>query len=109
MPTNRNRYKMKKEITVFKLIAILVAIICFNSCQQRDKLLAGEGFINVDGGKVWYRVAGYGNKTPILVLHGGPGAPSYYLKPLIALGTDRKVIFYDQLGCGKSDHSVDTT
>ena len=32
----------------------------------------------------------------LLVLHGGPGAPSYYLKTLSALGTDRKIIFYDQ-------------
>ena len=26
-----------------------------------------------------------------------------YLEPLAALGEDRPVIFYDQLGCGKSD------
>ena len=100
---------MKKESALFKLIAVLVAIICLSSCQHRDKLSAGEGFIDVDGGKIWYHIVGSGDKTPILVLHGGPGAPSYYLKPLSPLGADRKLIFYDQLGCGKSDHSVDTT
>jgi proline iminopeptidase len=36
----------------------------------------------VEGGKIWYEVFGSGNKTPILVLHGGPGYPSYYLNPL---------------------------
>ena len=86
-----------------------MVIICANSCQPKDEIPTGEGFINVDGGKVWYRVTGSGDKTPILILHGGPGAPSYYLKPLNALGKDRKVIFFDQLGCGKSDRISDTT
>lgn len=100
---------LKKTIILLKLIPILVAIICFDSCRQQHKLPIGEGFINVDGGKVWYRVTGSGNKIPILVLHGGPGVPSYYLKPLDSLGKDRQIIFYDQLGCGKSDRSSDTT
>jgi proline iminopeptidase len=43
------------------------------------------------------------------VLHGGPGVPSYYLKPLGALADERPVIFYDQLGAGHSDHPTDTT
>ncbi|MEP7197420.1 MAG: proline iminopeptidase-family hydrolase [Saprospiraceae bacterium] len=68
-----------------------------------------EGFIKVDGGKIWYRIVGEGDKTPILVLHGGPDVPSYYLKPLDALSKDRSVIYYDQLGCGKSDKITDTS
>jgi proline iminopeptidase len=44
-----------------------------------------------------------------LLLHGGPGAPSYYLKPLAALADERPVIFYDQLGAGHSDQVSDTT
>jgi proline iminopeptidase len=99
---------VKINIRLSVLIKIFIAAVLFNSCQQQQKIQTGEGFINVDGGKVWYRVVGNGNKTPILVLHGGPGAPSYYLKPLDALGADRKIIFYDQLGCGKSDHTTDT-
>jgi len=98
--------------TIHKASLVFQALIALGlliSCQKEQKIQTGEGYINVDGGKVWYRVTGNGDKTPILVLHGGPGAPSYYLKPLSALGVDRKVIFYDQLGCGKSDHSTDTT
>ena len=91
------------------LLALCLTAVCFVACQKENTLPTGEGFIPVDGGKVWYRVTGNGDNTPILVLHGGPGAPSYYLKPLGDLGTDRKVIFFDQLGCGKSDRSTDTT
>lgn len=100
---------MRKTTTLLKLFPILVVVIFFNSCQQQHKLPTDEGFINVDGGKVWYNVVGEGNKTPIIVLHGGPGVPSYYLKPLSELGKDRQIIFFDQLGCGKSDRITDTS
>lgn len=42
------------------------------------------------------------------MLHGGPGVPSYYLNPMAALAKDRPVIFFDQLGCGRSDKITDT-
>ena len=47
-------------------------------------------------------------KLPLLCLHGGPGTPHDYLEPLEEMaGTGRRVIFYDQLGCGNSDHPHD--
>jgi len=66
-----------------------------------------EGYISVTGGKVWYQITGYGKGVPLLVLHGGPGCPYYYLEPLRYLSDERQVIFYDQLGCGKSDRPDD--
>jgi proline iminopeptidase len=71
--------------------------------------MPGEGYVDVPGGRIWYRVVGSGPGTPLLLLHGGPGAPSYYLKPLAALADERPVIFYDQLGAGRSDQVSDTT
>jgi proline-specific peptidase len=66
--------------------------------------ISREGYIEVPGGKIWYEISGADKpKVPLLVLHGGPGAPHYYLDPLKALAADRPVIFYDQLGCGNSD------
>jgi hypothetical protein len=65
-----------------------------------------EGKINVDGYQVWYRCVGDGG-IPLLTLHGGPGAGHDYLESLERLATDRSVIFYDQLGCGKSDQPND--
>ena len=47
-------------------------------------------------------------KLPLLCLHGGPGAPHDYLEPLgIVAATGRRVVLYDQLGCGNSDHPHD--
>ena len=69
----------------------------------------GEGLLPVRGGRIWYRVSGTGKGTPMVLLHGGPGAGSYYLKPFEDIGDDRPVIRYDQLGAGKSDRLTDTT
>jgi proline-specific peptidase len=66
-----------------------------------------EGSIPVDGFRVWYRIVGGGaehEKTPLLTLHGGPGVPHDYITDMAALASEsRRVIFYDQLGCGRSD------
>lgn len=91
------------------LVAVfLAAAFLLVSCQSQ-KLVEGEGYVDVTGGKVWYRVVGDGPGTPLLVLHGGPGVPSYYLKPLAGLGKNRPVVFYDQLGCGHSTAPDDTS
>jgi L-proline amide hydrolase len=70
-----------------------------------------EGYVSVDGYRVWYRSAGGGSDQegfPLLILHGGPGVPHDYLENLAALASDRRrVIFYDQLGCGRSDQPDD--
>lgn len=69
---------------------------------------AQEGYIPVPGGRVWYKIVGSRDAVPLLALHGGPGAGHDYLEPLQALQTDRPVVFYDQLGCGRSDKPNDS-
>ncbi|HET7145475.1 MAG TPA: proline iminopeptidase-family hydrolase [Anaerolineales bacterium] len=66
-----------------------------------------EGFIPSHGYKTWYRIVGEDKKDrlPLLCLHGGPGMTHDYLETLEQISqTGRRVIFYDQLGCGDSDH-----
>lgn len=62
-----------------------------------------DGRLEVPGGSVWYRIAGDRQATPLVIVHGGPGATHDYLEPLDALADERPVVFYDQLGAGKSD------
>jgi proline iminopeptidase len=70
--------------------------------------LMDERAIKVTGGTVRAWVHGSGRPgIPLLVLHGGPGAPHDYLEPLAALADERPVIFCDQLGCGASDRLND--
>jgi proline-specific peptidase len=64
-----------------------------------------EGFIPFAGYRTWFRVVGSGEepgKLPVLCLHGGPGATWHHMEPYEALAEGRRVIFYDQLGCGRS-------
>ena len=68
-----------------------------------------EGHIDVPGGQVWYKVVGSGESVPLLTLHGGPGGGHDYLEPLNALASERPIVFFDQLGCGKSDTPDDVS
>ena len=75
---------------------------------MNESVAATEGFVAFRGYRVWYRIVGEREtpgKRPLLCLHGGPGVPHDYLEPLEAMAaTGRRVIFYDQLGAGNSDH-----
>ena len=70
---------------------------------------SGEAYLSVADGRIWYKKSGSGTGTPVILLHGGPGFNSFYLKPLEALGDDRPVVRYDQLGAGKSGPMADTS
>lgn len=92
-----------------RFFACALLVIVTSRCDTKKSLQSQEGFVDVNGGKIWYRVVGSGDQTPLLVLHGGPSFPSYYLDPLEELSNERPVIFFDQLGCGRSDRISDTT
>ncbi len=88
---------------------LFLAIFLFIGACSTNPWHAREGYIPVTGGKIWYRMVGKKDGTPVIIVHGGPGASSDYLKPLEKLGIDRPVIMYDQLGCGRSDNPDDNT
>ena len=65
-----------------------------------------EGRIPFKGHSTWYTIVGEGEepgKLPLLLLHGGPGGAHDYMESMGELARGgRRVIMYDQLGCGKS-------
>lgn len=88
------------------ILALASLVGCEGASRGGRGLEAGDGRIDVPGGEVYYRVEvgeEAGTATPLLLLHGGPGATSHYLDPLGPVSADRPVVFYDQLGSGRSD------
>ncbi len=101
---------MRLELPCAAGLAILAGCGSPSSASPSAEALARApqcGFVPVEGGRAWYEIHGTGDRTPLLVLHGGPGIPHDYLANLALLGDERPVVFYDQLGCGKSDRPDD--
>jgi proline iminopeptidase len=80
------------------VLLLLAALACGAQSQ--------EGFLNVPGGPVWYRVTGAGKGVPLMVLHGGPGGTSCSLGVLSKL-SGQPLVIYDQLGSGRSGRPAD--
>jgi L-proline amide hydrolase len=65
------------------------------------------GTVDFRGWQTWYRVTGDldAGKTPLVVLHGGPGAAHNYTLRIAGMAAQgRAVVHYDQLGIGNSTH-----
>lgn len=59
--------------------------------------------------QTWYKVFGdlTTSTAPLIILHGGPGASHDYLLPLTDLAPSTALVFYDQIGNGRSTHLPD--
>jgi proline-specific peptidase len=73
-----------------------------------------EGFIPFtiygETHQTFYRVFGdlqNKTRTPLVVLHGGPGLAHDYMLPISDISSSRPVIFYDQIGNSRSTHLPD--
>lgn len=88
---------------------IFVTLASVIGCNAFPDLKPGEGYVNVKGGKIWCRILGEGKKTPVLMLHGGPGGTSKSFYQFASLGNDRPIIIFDQLGSGRSGYHTDTS
>lgn len=85
------------------IVVAAVAVACSKGLPLPD-----DGFVNVPGGRVAFRVIGGGASIPVLWIHGGPGSSSCsYIENLTGLAATRPVVLYDQLGSGYSDRIED--
>jgi len=68
-----------------------------------------EGRVDIHGYDLFWRSVGDGgDRGTVLMVHGGPGMPHDYLAPFEDLASfGYRVVFYDQLGCGRSARARD--
>jgi proline iminopeptidase len=75
-------------------------------------LAPGEHQRIVNGVRLYYRIAGEApaERAPVLFLHGGPGHNSYSFARLMGphLEKERRMVYLDQRGCGRSERPWDT-
>lgn len=93
---------------LFLHILFVILVLGCTPKPANPYLHPGDGFVDVEGGQVWYGIMGEGTQPPYLCLHGGPGGTSRRYFDLAALTDDRPVIMIDQLGSGQSTHHTDT-
>ena len=87
---------------------LLAALLLLSPGSRTEALEAGQGFVMVSGGPVWYEINGGGDSIPLVTLHGGPGGTSCGFTRLYGFDADRPVVRYDQLGTGRSGRPTGT-
>jgi proline iminopeptidase len=92
---------MKAHLSLF---AILLAGACF--AQPPANYPIEAGFIDAHGVLIYYELLGRG--TPLVILHGGPGAShDYFLPYLLPLARQHRLVLIDERGSGKSEKLED--
>ncbi len=87
--------------TLLVLFVILSAWLCQAAAGPVDYPIR-EGFVDANGVMIYYQILGQG--TPLLIVHGGPGAShDYFLPYLLPLARHHRLIFIDERGSGKSE------
>ena len=64
---------------MLRLICFFILILnlsCGSSNDINPYLKSGFGYVDVEGGEIWYGILGEGDEPPYLYLHGGPGGKS---------------------------------
>ena len=91
-----------KKYLVFKLFLVVFLWQASGNCAAQKS--PDEGFITTsDGIRLFYKTVGSGTET-LVAVHGGPANSLTSILPdLEPLAQNRRVIYYDQRGSGRSD------
>jgi proline iminopeptidase len=86
------------------LLALSVPALAANAAPAAPAAAVfpiSEGYVDADGLFLYYKSIGRG--TPLVIVHGGPGAShDYFLPYLLPLARHRRLVFLDERGSGKS-------
>jgi len=85
---------MKHHLLAFLLAAAALV-------AQAAPLRIEQGYVDANGVLIYYEAFGHG--SPLVIVHGGPGASHDYFLPYLApLARNHQLIFIDERGSGKS-------
>jgi pimeloyl-ACP methyl ester carboxylesterase len=87
---------MKRLMLIFSFLFLTVV----NLLSQGTSITSDTGYVNVDGGKLFYEIAGKGEN--IVLLHDGMVNNRIWDEQFPVLASNYRVIRYDRRGYGKS-------
>jgi proline iminopeptidase len=100
---------MTSRLVRVALILGIAAYTAANPCAAAAPatlLDRRDGYVDACGAIVYYETIGQGR--PLMVLHGGPGAPhGYFLPYLLPLAKHHRLVFMDERGSGRSERLAD--
>ncbi|HTQ54734.1 MAG TPA: proline iminopeptidase-family hydrolase [Bryobacteraceae bacterium] len=89
-----------------KLLLGVLLLCALAAAQSPSVYPLQDGFVDAHGVLIYYQTLGQG--SPLLVVHGGPGAShDYFLPYLLPLARRHRLIFIDERGSGKSEKLED--
>ena len=94
-----------------RILAVVVLALACSSASSAQAAPANlypiqEGFVDSHGALIYYEMMGRG--TPLVIVHGGPGAShDYFLPYLLPLMRSNRLVFIDERGSGKSSKIED--
>jgi proline iminopeptidase len=102
---------MRNRLCTALALALLLPGIALFAQKHRTAAVGAvypieEGYVDAHGVLIYYTTMGRG--TPLLIVHGGPGAShDYFLPYLLPLARTNKLIFIDERGSGRSEKLED--
>jgi proline iminopeptidase len=90
------------------LAALFALTTALSASAQSAIYPQQEGYVDAHGVLIYYTTLGTG--SPLVILHGGPGAShDYFLPWLLPLARTHRLIFIDERGSGRSERLQDTS
>ena len=88
---------MKKNPLLFLFLSVTASLFAqgFPQSQTDGK------YYTVNGYKLW--TVSFGKGDPLFLIAGGPGGTHYGLRSFDSLATTNTLVYFDNLGRGKSD------
>jgi proline iminopeptidase len=88
--------------------AVSLTVGCPYASAQSEVYPQQDGFVDAHGVLIYY--VAFGKGSPLVIVHGGPGADhTYFLPYLLPLARTHRLIFIDERGSGRSQRLQDTS
>jgi proline iminopeptidase len=101
-----------RRLSAAALLAVFLGLPSLNSRLSAQSAPAvysqQDGFVDAHGVLIYY--VAFGEGSPLVVVHGGPGADhTYFLPYLLPLARTHRLIFIDERGSGRSQRLQDVS